>query len=311
MRRHAVLVIAAVCALSAQPAHARLIVGMGDQKSSMFSDPNFQRLGLRYARIVVPYDDLAANKFDRTDAWMNAAKSAGITPLVAIEHGAHVLWLPSVKTYTRAVRHLRARYPWARTLSAWNEANHQGQPTWRHPKRAAQYYNAMRSVCPKCTIVAADVRDAGGLERWLRIFKKTAKHPRIWGLHNYVDVNRCSGPPSRSSTAWFARSVRGEVWVTETGGLVHFRTDFRGGALAETHAAQATKRAFALARSNPRIKRLYLYHWSASAVFQNWDSAFVDSDGRLRPAYQVLRRELRASPTASTAQPASTRPRCR
>jgi hypothetical protein len=254
---------------------------------------------------------LAANEFDRIDAWLDAAKSAGIAPLVAIEHGAHVLRLPSVKTYTRAVRHLRARYPWVRTLSAWNEANHQGQPTWRHPRRAAQYYNAMRSVCPQCTIVAADVRDRDGVEKWLGIFKQTAIKPRIWGLHNYVDTNRCTGPASRSATAWFARNVNGEVWVTESGGLVRFGPSFRGGTRAEARAAKAVKRTFALARSDPRIKRLYLYHWSAGAVFQNWDSAFVDSRGRPRPAYQVLRRELRGRPTASTAQAPTTKPTCR
>lgn len=286
------LAVVAVCALTAAPAQGRLIVGMGDQKASMFADPLFQRLGLRHARIVIPYDELAANDFSRVAGWLAAARASKIAPLVAINHGADEHTLPSLATYERAVRNLRARYPWVTTLSAWNEANHRRQPTARHPKRAAQYFDAMRAICPQCTIVAADVLDQAGMTDWLRVFKRTAKHAEIWGLHDYRDANRRVGPADRSTTARFARSVRGQVWLTETGGIVRFGPDFRGGRKGEEHAALATKRTFALALSHERIKRLYLYHWSADPVFQSWDSAFVDSNGRPRPAYAVLRREL-------------------
>jgi len=289
-----VLLAALACGWGAQPAQARLIVGMGDQKPAMFEDENFLDLGLYQARLLVPYDRMLARDFARTDAWLHAARHAGITPLVAFNRGAKVSRLPTVAKYEQAVRILRARYPWVTRLSVWNEANHWGQPTHRRPKRAAEYFNAMREVCPHCKIVAADVLDQPGVLRWIARFQQTAIRPRIWGLHNYVDVNRGTAPPASSSTNSFANFVRGEVWITESGGLVRFGRDFRGGREAEARAATAITRAFALARSNPRIKRLYVYHWSAGDVFHNWDSAFVDKSGRPRPAFKVLRRELRS-----------------
>ena len=41
----------------------------------------------------------------------------------------------------------RERYPWVRDYLTWNEANHCSQPTCRNPKRAAQYYLALRKHC--------------------------------------------------------------------------------------------------------------------------------------------------------------------
>ena len=38
----------------------------------------------------------------------------------------------------------------------------------------------------------------------------------IWGLHNYIDANRFRTTGTRS----LLRAVPGEVWFTETGGLV-------------------------------------------------------------------------------------------
>ena len=57
----------------------------------------------------------------------------------------------------------RARYPWIRDYLTWNEANHCSQPTCNNPKRAAQYYLALRKHCRGCRIVAADVLDGSKL----------------------------------------------------------------------------------------------------------------------------------------------------
>ena len=53
------------------------------------------------------------------------------------------------------LRHLPAllpRVPGAlsqiRDFNPWNEPNHSSQPTFRHPKKAAGFYNAMRRACP-------------------------------------------------------------------------------------------------------------------------------------------------------------------
>ena len=98
--------------------------------------------------------------------------AAGIEPMVAFNHSRSdqcpkkPCVLPSVGQYARAFRAFYAKYPWVRTYQPWNEANHQSQPTGKNPKRAAQYYNVVRSRCHGCTITAADVLDATNLKRW-------------------------------------------------------------------------------------------------------------------------------------------------
>jgi hypothetical protein len=48
--------------------------------------------------------------------------------------------LPSVREYTKAFKAFRKRWPKIRIISPWNEANHRSQPTFKNPKRAAQFY---------------------------------------------------------------------------------------------------------------------------------------------------------------------------
>ena len=119
-----------------------------------------------------------------------------------------------------------------KVISPWNEANHRSQPTFKNPKRAAQYYNVVRKNCRGCKIVAADVIDEVNMERWLKVFKKTAKKPRIWGLHNYRDTNKRKGQ-RLGGTKRLLKAVKGKVWLTETGGIVKFVLPERGHALPE------------------------------------------------------------------------------
>jgi hypothetical protein len=274
-------------------AQAALQIGIGDQKASMFNDARYTNLQIRQVRFIMPYDEAAAGNFWRSDAWMNAAHAQGVNVLVAFNHSAtHPKTLPSDATYRLAVSNFRARYPWVKEMSAWNEANHKSQPTQRKPKRAAQYYNIMRQECQGCKIVAADVLDQGGMPAWIKEFKRYAKSPKIWGLHNYTDSNRGTSSAKKSATYKFTKLVKGEIWLTETGGIVRFGSGYKGGKSGEEKAAKATKRAFSLARSSSRFTRIYLYHWSADPVFVTWDSGLVAADGRLRPAYWVLRDQI-------------------
>jgi hypothetical protein len=211
--------------------------------------------------------------------------------------------LPSVSQYRRVVRTLRQRYPYVKTWAAWNEANHKTQPLFRKPRRAAQFYNVMRKECAGCTIVAADVLDSSNMLPWVATFKRYARSPRIWGLHSYGDANRFK-PLSATSTRQLLRAVKGQLWLTETGGIVRFSTRYRGGKSGEARAARATKRTFAIARSNSRVKRVYMYHWSADPKFITWDSAFVAANGRARPALNVLRKELNRKRKPSSRVPA-------
>jgi hypothetical protein len=293
LRRLLTLTLAAA-ALLALPAGAHAFsIGMSDQKVGMWEDPRFQQLGIRQVRLLVYYNHVLEGDFSRYDQWMAQAHARGADVLLTINQHSTMskTRLPSVSQYRRVVRTLRQRYPYVKTWAAWNEANHKTQPLFRKPRRAAQFYNVMRKECAGCTIVAADVLDSSNMLPWVAKFKRYARNPRIWGLHSYGDANRFK-PLGSTSTRQLLRAVRGQLWLTETGGIVRFSSRYRGGKSGEARAARATKRTFAIARSSSRVKRVYLYHWNADPKFITWDSAFVAANGRARPALDVLRKEL-------------------
>jgi hypothetical protein len=306
--RRTIATLALVLALvPAAGAEARAVLGMGDQKPTLFSDPRFRWLGVRHARIVVSWD-VMASKSERAwaRAWLLAARRDGVAPLVAFGHG----WtgpsrkaLPSAAAYRAAVARFRRAYPWITTYSAWNEANHCSQPTCHHPERAAAYFDAVSELCPKCTVVAADVLDQRNMDAWLRRFSRAAQHtPRVWGLHNYLDANRLRG----SGTDRLLGLVRGRVWITETGGVVH-RNHYQGQISfpeSNAHAALVTRYVLGLTGRRPRIERVYLYQWNADSLFQAWDSGLIDPFNQRRPAYAVVARFLGRDPNRAPADPA-------
>ena len=70
-------------------------------------------------------------------------------------------------------------------------------------------------------------------------FRAPARHDKvIWGLHNYVDANRFR---TQRHQALLKAAKKGQVWFTETGGLVvrrnKSRIAFPGN---KKHAAAAT-----------------------------------------------------------------------
>lgn len=268
-------------------------IGISDNQPSTFSDPNFQVLRMRYARVVTPWDGIFTEP-DRLDQWLQAARAHHIRPLVSFEHergmvcpGRHCKG-PSRSQYTKAWKAFHKKYPWVRDISPWNEVNSATQPTGKHPTSAATYYNVVRARCRHCTIVAADLLDSSNIRRYAASFLKHAKgKPRLWGLHNYTDTNRFR---SRGTTA-LLQSVKGTVWLTETGGVVRFVTQTGKVALpkSESRARRAMDYMFRLAEKNAkRIKRIYVYQWKVNNVFDRFDAGLVRPDGTPRPSYDVL-----------------------
>jgi Glycosyl hydrolase catalytic core len=289
----------------AAPAAAKApIVGVGDQHATMFADPSFQKLGVRHSRYVLAWDWYRnPGDVQYTDDWMLAAQAAGVSPLVAFNRN----WmaanghrkLPSLSLYRKSFRLFRERYPWITDFAAWNEANHTAQPTAKKPRMAARYYNAMRRDCRSCTIVAADVLDGKDMLPWIKKFKRYAPSARIWGVHNYKDANDATG-----STKQLLKAVKGQVWLTETGGILRLKPadGSRGGRKhTKSHQAKAVKRVYKIAKSSRRITRVYFYEW-AKKKGNRWDSAFVESNGKPRPSYVALKRGLRASSSGGAAR---------
>jgi len=280
------------------PSPSRVTVGIGENTGSFFGDPHFDELGIRNVRLVVPYDLVRAGGFRlwATDAWVQAVKDRGLDVLVSFgfssRRGRHWRWhLPSMAEYRARVSEFMARYPSIHEYTTWNEANHKRvQPTGLHPLQTARLYRTLRKLCvpPACTPLAVDVLLTGSRRtwRWINTFKRHAgPGPHIWGVHNYPDANRMSSTQTRR----FLRTVKGDVWFTETGGIVHFGRTWKPN---ERRAARAVRQVFRLAELSPRVKRLYLYSWRGTRSNRRWDSGLISPTGRLRAGYRALVDEL-------------------
>jgi hypothetical protein len=268
-------------------------IGISDQQPATFADPNFQVLKLKYARLMTPWNGIFKEPA-RLDAWLQAARAAGVRPLVSFERARgdqcpkKPCRAPSVGQYSRAWTAFHKKYPWIKDISPWNEINSSTQPTGKRPDLAATYYNVVRAKCRGCTIVAADLLDATNIRSYVAAFLKKAKgKPRLWGLHNYTDTNRFR---SRGTKA-LLQTVKGTVWLTETGGVVKFTTQSGKVALpkSESRAKKAMDYMFRLAEANAkRIKRIYVYQWKINNVFDRFDAGVVRADGTPRPSFDVL-----------------------
>ena len=296
------------------PSDAALRVGVAENNFGLFDDPIFLTLGVSDVRVVAPFDVMRRGGFqrDRLAQYLQKARAAGMRPLVTFEHSAggsdvcrdRRAWhrrqcrLPKGRTYERDLRHFFRAFPWVRLISPWNEANHYTQPTSRDPAAAARFANAVRRVCPRCTIVLADVldqADQGTNTRrspsysdtlaWIAKYRRALKVPRrICGLHNYADINRFRSVGTR--TLIRALGCR-QIWLTEAGGIYHLGA-FRPNARRQ---ARAIRWMFRLARSTPRIKRLYVYTWFGGMT-PGWDSGPVIR-GKKRRAYTEFRKHIR------------------
>lgn len=306
LRRRSALLLCLTSALGlgylAGPASAgAAIVAIGDQNVDTFTDPNFRALGVKRARLFTPWDSIFREP-ERLDAWLRTARAARIEPHVAFNTArsnrcpANPCRLPSVRQYTRAFKAFRRKYPYVRVITPWNEVNSPTQPTGKNPRRAAEFYNAAKANCRRCQVLAADILDLSPrtMTRYLRTFNRYVRgNPRLWGLHNYSDTNRFRS----TGTQTMLRLVRGDVWLTETGGIFKFRGGRRPLRASESRQARATTHMFSLAsRYRRRIKRLYIYQWKANNEADIFDAGLVAPNGKPRRAYRIVRshrREIR------------------
>jgi hypothetical protein len=271
--------------------------GLSDYEADTFSDPRVGELGVHLARDVIPWN-AALDKRDlaHATAWLNAVKHAyHITPFITFQHADDNGSAPSPSRFLRAFLRFRHLFPWVKEFSPWDEATHATQPTQRHPKLAAEYYNLMVSHCPGCEIAAPDILDTDGFEAWIETFMQTA-HPKptIWPFNPYGSV--ATNDSARIER--FLAITKGQVWFSEVGGVVWWRFKGRLITHSEAYAAQVAKTTFRFAKLSSRITRVYYYHWRSPGNPHRlpkrvtWDSGLVRSNGAPRPALLVVAREL-------------------
>jgi hypothetical protein len=300
--------VLAALALSAPaaPAVARIhpwpAVGIGDQQPDMFISQRWKQLGVHDARYIAPWDVV----YDRTqsfllDGWLRAAGAAHVRAVIGFEHSLRsarlARRLPTWRQFQRAFLRLRRRYPFLHDFIAWNEANHPKSLTGGRPHRAAQYFDVIARHCRHCNIVAADLLDTRHMLRWLAKFRRDVHaKPRIWGLHNYTGANHYR----TRGTLQLLAATRGQIWFTETGGVV-VRRVYHGTRVAHTyrygirHAAHSVRFALQLSCLSRRIARIYLYEWQPPLHPTTWDSGLLTPRGKPRPSFYTLRRWRRVT----------------
>ncbi len=281
---------------------ASYMTGIGDESPEMFGNPLWRQLHTRIARYIAPYD-AAVHPYSLTKAtvWIHAAEREHQQVLVAFYHSEYTpTKLPSVASYQRDVQKFVKLFPHVRQYQSWDEANRGNVPhAFSSPSAvaAAKYYQALLRVCKHCTVIGLDVLDQANISptlSYIAAFKSEIGRlrtimPTIWGLHDYSDVNRLESVRTRT----IAAALRGQVWLTETGGIVQFGGEFpnrHGSGL--TRAAKVIKYMFALAGAVSQIKRLYVYDWTGGVNATRFDAGLTNSHHQPRPGYVVVCRQL-------------------
>jgi hypothetical protein len=294
-------------------AAASYLTGIGDEHTEMFTNPLWTQLHTKIARYIAPYD-AAVRPYSLQVAreWIGAAEAAHQQVLVAFYHSEYTpTKMPSVSVYQSDVKKFLALFPNVKQYQPWDEANRgtivEIVKRKRHialvspsPMQSAQYYKALKGVCHGCTIVGLDVLDQPSVTptlQYIAQFKQDIRRikttmPNLWGLHNYSDTNRFQTSRTRAVLA----AVPGNVWLTETGGIVQFGNAFpnkKGAGL--TRAARALSLMFKIAASNARIKRLYIYDWTGGGASTVFDAGLMNAKDQPRAGYVVVCKQLHAA----------------
>jgi hypothetical protein len=309
MNRRLLLPFLVLLACLAVPAvgGATFKTGVSDQVPSSFQNPLYKQLKFSIARYIAPYDVMTLPKDNATrvamSTWIKNARSAHQDVLISFEHSytrGKERHIPSTTEFIKDFKLFRKAYPSIKSISPWNEANrcqrkvgtgaeafYVGQPICHKPDRAADYYNATVKACRSCRVVALDILDQNNVKpsvSYVRSFLKKAKpFPKIWGIHNYSDTNRFSTSRTR---ALLKATRSGEVWLTETGGIVRFGTSFPD---SPSRAAKALGCMFTIAKSDRRIKRLYIYNFAAAQPNSSFDAGLITLDNQKRPGWTVVK----------------------
>jgi hypothetical protein len=312
-----VLLSAAIAALAVGPAGAApakssktprahaassFLTGIGDEQPEMFSDPNWKQLHTKIVRYIAPYDAAVRSySLDRAKVWIKDAEAAHQQVLIAFYHSEYTpTKMPSVATYQHDVQKFVKLFPHVKQYQPWDEANRgniRGALASPSASAAAKYYQALLRVCKGCTVLGLDVLDAENISPTLRYIAEFKKEigklrtvmPKIWGLHNYSDINRLQSFRTRE----LVRALGGQTWLTETGGIVKFGGAFpnkNGSGLRR--AAKVLGYMFNVAAAHAKITRLYIYDWTGGTASTRFDAGLTDAHHTPRPGYVTVCKKL-------------------
>ncbi len=286
-------------------AAASFLTGIGDEHPEMFGNRLWRQLHTKIARYIAPYDAAVRSfSYDQAKVWIQAAEAQHQQVLVAFYHSEYTpTKMPSVSLYQHDVQKFIKDFPHVKQYQSWDESNRGNVlHSFSSPSAgaSARYYQALLRVCKGCTVIGLDVLDQANITptlRYISEFKREIAHlqtvmPSIWGLHDYSDVNRLQSWRTHELT----RALGGQVWLTETGGIVQFKPEFlniRGAGL--TRAARVLKYMFNVAGSDPQIKRLYIFDWSGGTTSTRFDAGLTDAHNNPRPGYVAVCRALHAA----------------
>jgi hypothetical protein len=279
--------------------------GVADQNAAMFTSPLFTQLHTKISRYIAPYDvadgrnTAPLNQFIN---WYNHAKALHIQIFVAFYHSERTpTKLPSVKVYTQDIQKFMKLFPDIKIYQPYNEANRgnvKRQFSSPSASLAARYYVALKRVCKHCQIAGLDLLDGPSIAptiRYLHAFQHAlaqmhSAQPSIWGLHNYSDTNRNRTTGTRAVLA----ATHGQLWLTETGGVVKLGNSFpnhNGSGIKR--AAKALTQMFKLAGLSHRISRLYIFQWTGANANARFDAGLTAANGTTpRPGYVVVCKKL-------------------
>ena len=316
-RTAAALVLAVLAAaLWLQPASAgtgapraraasSFLTGIGDEHVQMFAQPIYQRLHTKIVRYIAPYDAVRhAALAELRDRLHPRRRTDGEQVLVAFYHSEFTpTVLPSVSQLSARRRKIRQALPPRAPVPVLGRV----QPRQRPGRLLEPLGRGRRALLPGAVArlqglhrIGLDVLDAYNIEptlAYIAEFKREIGRlqtvmPSIWGLHNYSDINRLQS----WRTHQLVRALGGQVWLTETGGIVKFAGEFsnvHGSGLRRS--AKVIKYMFAVAGAIPQIKRLYIYDWTGGTASTRFDAGLTNSRNQPREGYVAVCRALHAS----------------
>ena len=200
----------------------------------MFDSARWQSLKLKRVRYIVPWNwNKDAGLTAEVTAYMNRARAARQQVLVDLHRPQRLLQRPLLEAQglpraerarpTALVPGVRQRVPVGEDVLGVErgqprlaadlqeaQAGRRATTTSLRKARAAQVQGRWPPTCSTRRTWRATCA---------RSMRKAKGTPRLWGLHNYQDVNCRTSADTR---LMLSRS-RGEVWLTETGGIVKLR----------------------------------------------------------------------------------------